>query len=196
VKGEVSDCDVVAVRGDEEPVVVELKTAFTLQLVFQGIRRQIITDDVYVAFGNGGTALWNRQYRDIVKLCRMLGLGLIAVSIVVCRGPYLLPCTRHLCWASWSTGLSWSSNGQPLRSFISERCRRYDRAKRHADTASPALRFIAPSSGWRRSPRQFGSGGSVGGGLSGGRIGGTPGIGSGGGSVGGLGTWDSSMTLQ
>ena len=87
VKGEVSDCDVVAVRGDEEPVVVELKTAFTLQLVFQGIRRQIITDDVYVAFGVGGNALWNRQYRDIVKLCRMLGLGLIAVSIVEGRVP-------------------------------------------------------------------------------------------------------------
>lgn len=79
VKGEVSDCDVVAVRGDEEPVVVELKTAFTLQLVFQGLRRQTITDDVYVAFEAGGTGLWNRQYRDIVKLCRMLGLGLIAV---------------------------------------------------------------------------------------------------------------------
>lgn len=87
VKGEVSDCDVVAVRGDEEPVVVELKTAFTLQLVFQGIRRQTITDDVYVAFEAGGTGLWNRQYRDIVKLCRMLGLGLIAVRITDGRAP-------------------------------------------------------------------------------------------------------------
>ncbi len=51
VKGEVSDCHVVGVRGGEEPVVVELKTAFTLQLVFQGIQRQTMTDGVYVAFG-------------------------------------------------------------------------------------------------------------------------------------------------
>ncbi len=41
VKGEVSDCDVVAVRGDEEPVVVERKTAFTLQHVFQDERRSL-----------------------------------------------------------------------------------------------------------------------------------------------------------
>ncbi len=87
VKGEVSDCDVVAVRGDEDPVVVELKTAFTLQLVFQGVRRQTITHDVYVAFGIGGSRLWNRQHRDILKLCRMLGLGLILVRSEGRRAP-------------------------------------------------------------------------------------------------------------
>ena len=34
VKGEVGDCDVVARRGDEAPVIVELKTRFSLPLVF------------------------------------------------------------------------------------------------------------------------------------------------------------------
>ena len=40
VTGEVGDCDVVAVRGAEEVVIVELKTGLTLPLVFKGIRRQ------------------------------------------------------------------------------------------------------------------------------------------------------------
>ena len=40
VKGEVKACDIVAVRGEEPPVVVELKTSFSLPLVFQGIERK------------------------------------------------------------------------------------------------------------------------------------------------------------
>ena len=85
VKSEVSNCDVVAVRGEEEPVVVELKTAFTLPLVFQALKRQSMTDLVYVAFpvhrDGPKTNVWRRHYRDIVKLCRMLGLGLITVRM-------------------------------------------------------------------------------------------------------------------
>ncbi len=85
VKGEVADCDVVACRDGEDPVVVELKTAFSLPLVFQGIRRQTVTDVVYLAValpgaGAGGRG-WRRQSRDIVKLCRRLGLGLITVAL-------------------------------------------------------------------------------------------------------------------
>ena len=84
VKGEVADCDVVACRDDEDPVVVELKTAFSLPLVFQGVRRQAVTDLVYLAVAQPGTAAgaraWRRQSRDIVKLCRRLGLGLITVA--------------------------------------------------------------------------------------------------------------------
>ena len=84
VKSEVSNCDVVAVRVDEEPVIVELKTGFTLPLVFQGIRRQSVTDLVYLAFAAPSRlkrgALWRRHHRDILKLCRMLGLGLITVQ--------------------------------------------------------------------------------------------------------------------
>jgi hypothetical protein len=85
VKSEVSNCDVVAVRGDEEPVVVELKTAFTLPLVFQALERQSMTDLVYVAFavqrGGPKAGVWGRRYRDILKLCRMLGLGLITLRM-------------------------------------------------------------------------------------------------------------------
>ena len=84
VKAEVDDNDVVAMRGDEPPVVVELKTGFTLQLVFQGIGRQRLTDHVYLAIPEPGRvsnrSLWGRHYRDIIKLCRMLGLGLMTVG--------------------------------------------------------------------------------------------------------------------
>ena len=49
VKGEVNDCDVVAIRGEEPPIIVELKTGFSLPLVFQGIVRQGLSDNVYLA---------------------------------------------------------------------------------------------------------------------------------------------------
>lgn len=85
VKSEISNCDVVAVRDDDELVIIELKTTFTLPLVFQGIRRQSMTDHVYLAFavhkGRSAVTNWRRHYRDIVKLCRVLGLGLITVRI-------------------------------------------------------------------------------------------------------------------
>ncbi len=84
VKAEIADNDVVAIRGEEPPVVVELKTAFTLALVFQGIGRQRLTDHVYLAIPDPGRvshrSLWGRHYRDIIKLCRMLGLGLMTVG--------------------------------------------------------------------------------------------------------------------
>jgi hypothetical protein len=84
VKAEIGASDVVALRGDEPPVVVEMKTAFTLQLVFQGIGRQKLTDLVYLAVPDPGRvsrrSLWGRHYRDIVKLCRLLGLGLLTVG--------------------------------------------------------------------------------------------------------------------
>src|SRR3954451_7338166 len=55
VKGEVRGCDVVAIRrgGDqgetEPPIVVELKLAFTLGFVLQGVDRLALTDLVYLA---------------------------------------------------------------------------------------------------------------------------------------------------
>ena len=79
VKGEVDGCDIVAVRGTEPPVIVELKTSFSLALVLQGIARQGISDDVYLAvppFSVRGV-----KQRDAIALCRRLGLGLLIVVI-------------------------------------------------------------------------------------------------------------------
>jgi len=75
VKGEVRGCDVVAVRGREPPVIVELKRAFGLALVLQGVDRLALSDAVYVAVG-----AWPKQMRNVRKLCRRLGLGLLVVT--------------------------------------------------------------------------------------------------------------------
>ena len=75
VKGEVRGCDVVGVRGDEPPVIVELKKAFGLGLVLQGIDRLGLSDTVYLAVG-----AWPKRMRDVKKLCRRLGLGFIVVT--------------------------------------------------------------------------------------------------------------------
>jgi hypothetical protein len=81
VKGEVCGCDLVALRGDEPPIVVigELKLAFGLELVLQGIDRADACDEVWLAVrvtGRGG------RVRDprVHKLCRLLGFGLLGVS--------------------------------------------------------------------------------------------------------------------
>lgn len=75
VKGEVRGCDVVGVRGAEPPVVVELKRAFGLGLVLQGVDRLALTDLVYLAVGT-----WPKQMKNVRKLCRRLGLGFIVVA--------------------------------------------------------------------------------------------------------------------
>ncbi|MBT5435919.1 MAG: hypothetical protein HOK83_19930, partial [Rhodospirillaceae bacterium] len=49
VKGEIGRCDVVAVKDDAEPVIVELKLAFSLPLIFQGLQRQSLSELVYLA---------------------------------------------------------------------------------------------------------------------------------------------------
>jgi hypothetical protein len=88
VKGEVRGCDVVAVRGKEPPVVVELKRTFGLGLVLQGVDRLALTDLVYLAVGQ-----WPKQMKNVRKLCRRLGLGFIVVSgdkadVVLDPAPY------------------------------------------------------------------------------------------------------------
>ena len=80
VKAEVRDCDVVAVRGAEPPVVVELKTSLSLALLMQGVDRQAITDFVYVAVPAGKGKRWAGQIKTAAKLCRRLGLGLLSVK--------------------------------------------------------------------------------------------------------------------
>ncbi len=79
VKAEIGACDLLAVRGDEEPVVVELKLTFSLALVMQGVARQTVFDQVYLAVPASSERGWKLRYKDIIRLCRRLGLGLLAV---------------------------------------------------------------------------------------------------------------------
>jgi hypothetical protein len=83
VKAEIGACDILARRGDDPPIVVEMKTTFSLQLVMQGVARQGLFDTVYLAVPVSGKRGWNLRYRDIIALCRRLGLGLLAVDVAV-----------------------------------------------------------------------------------------------------------------
>jgi hypothetical protein len=80
VKGEVCGCDIVAVR-DGEPLllaVVELKRGFNLDLLLQAVDRMLPADEVWLAVP------MTRRGRDrdprVRRLCRLIGLGLLAVD--------------------------------------------------------------------------------------------------------------------
>ena len=79
VRGEVKHCDLCAIRGDEL-LVVELKQRLSLELVLQGVRRQRITNSVYVAVPRETIERMPRKrWRDIRHLLRRLELGLLLV---------------------------------------------------------------------------------------------------------------------
>lgn len=78
VKSEIGACDVMALRGGEAPLIVEMKLSFSLALVMQGVARQSLFDTVYLAVPQPKKG-WPARYKDIVALCRRLGLGLLAV---------------------------------------------------------------------------------------------------------------------
>jgi hypothetical protein len=82
VKGEIGGCDIVALSGDDPPLVVigELKLTSTLELVLQGVDRAKLSDEVWLAArpssrGKGRES--DARFRD---LCRRLGFGLLGVS--------------------------------------------------------------------------------------------------------------------
>jgi hypothetical protein len=79
-KGEVGGCDLVALGEGETPVVVigELKAAFNLELVLQGVDRARAGDEIWLAARLAPKGRHtDRRFRD---LCRRLGFGLIGVS--------------------------------------------------------------------------------------------------------------------
>ena len=81
VKGEIGAADVVAVRADEDPVIVELKLGFSLQLLQQAVARQSISDFVYVAIPRWkGKPGW-RAFKGNVGLCKRLGVGVLSVRM-------------------------------------------------------------------------------------------------------------------
>jgi hypothetical protein len=79
VKGEVRECDVLAIRGEEDPVVVELKLSLNLGVILQAVDRLALSPKVYVGVPVRCGAL-NSRGKPIVKLLRMLGLGLLAID--------------------------------------------------------------------------------------------------------------------
>lgn len=95
VKAEIGAADVVALRDGAPPVIVELKAAMSLALVYQGIARLKLTDHVYLAVPHRTGMAAYRARKDAVALCRRLGLGFLTVRLrdghvqVHCEpGPY------------------------------------------------------------------------------------------------------------
>ena len=81
VKSEVGPADVVACRDGDDPVVIELKTGFSLTLVHQAVARQSLTDAVYIAVPRGKGRAFLTSLKNMKKLCRRLGLGLLTVRM-------------------------------------------------------------------------------------------------------------------
>jgi hypothetical protein len=81
VKGEICGCDLVALRGEEQPIVVigELKLGFNLELILQGINRTAACDEIWLAVRTSARAGRESDPR-VRKLCRFLGFGLLGVS--------------------------------------------------------------------------------------------------------------------
>ena len=82
VKGEIGGCDLVALSGDESPIVVvcELKLSFNLELLLQAVDRAAASDEVWIAanFSKRGKGRESdARYRN---LCRRLGFGMLAVT--------------------------------------------------------------------------------------------------------------------
>jgi hypothetical protein len=81
VKGEIGGCDLVALRGDEPPVVVigELKQSFTLELILQGVERTAACDEIWLAVRASARGRGRETDPRVRKLCRLLGFGLLGV---------------------------------------------------------------------------------------------------------------------
>ncbi len=82
VRAEVKNCDITATR-DDFLTVVELKTAFSMDLLIQAVERQTVADAVYVGLPAEGTFAKSPRYdkrrRGIETLLKRLQIGLILV---------------------------------------------------------------------------------------------------------------------
>ena len=81
VKAEIAGADVVAQRGSEGVVIVELKTRFSLALFHQGVARLAVSDVVYLAVPRQTGRMFQKALAENVKLARRLGLGLLTVRL-------------------------------------------------------------------------------------------------------------------
>lgn len=87
-KGEVLSCDITAVKGDEL-IVIELKKGFTMELIYQALKRQKVADSVYVAVPIPKRGYKDPHYNDMVNLCKRLELGLILVGFTTSDKPQI-----------------------------------------------------------------------------------------------------------
>ena len=82
VKGEISGCDLVGLKGDDPPVVVicELKLSFNLELLMQAVDRAGACDEVWLAAKLSARGKGRENDARYRNLCRRLGFGMLAVT--------------------------------------------------------------------------------------------------------------------
>ena len=68
-------------KGDNEPIIIELKTGFSLTLFHQAINRQSMSDNVYIAVPRKSGKAALTALRRNKMLCRRLRLGLLTVKL-------------------------------------------------------------------------------------------------------------------
>ncbi len=81
VNGEVKNCDITALKG-QELLVVELKNGFNVTLLIQAAKRQRVANAVYIAIPMPKSGIFSRKWKDICYLVRRLELGLLVVSFL------------------------------------------------------------------------------------------------------------------
>ena len=82
VKGEVGGCDLVALSGDDPPIVVigELKLSFNLELILQAVDRAGACDEVWLAAKMSARGKGRESDARYRNLCRRLGFGMLGVT--------------------------------------------------------------------------------------------------------------------
>lgn len=80
VKGEVKDCDITATK-DDLVTIIEMKLNLNIELLTQAVKRQKISDSVYIAIPDAGKITFTKKWSDILHLLRRLELGLIIVKV-------------------------------------------------------------------------------------------------------------------
>ncbi len=82
VKGEIGGCDIVALNGDDPPIVVvgELKLAFNLELLLQAIDRAPACDEIWIAAKMSARGKGRESDARYRNLCRRLGFGMLGVT--------------------------------------------------------------------------------------------------------------------
>ncbi|MDP5351034.1 MAG: DUF2161 family putative PD-(D/E)XK-type phosphodiesterase, partial [Paracoccaceae bacterium] len=81
VKSEVKHADIVALKADAPPLIVEMKTGFSLTLLHQATARQTISDCVFVAVARWRGKVGWKAFKANLGLCKKLGIGVLSVDL-------------------------------------------------------------------------------------------------------------------
>jgi len=79
VKAEVKQCDVLATKEGEQPIIVELKLSINLTVILQAVDRLALSPNVYIGIPKA-CKTFTKQRKRLLKLLRMLGIGLILID--------------------------------------------------------------------------------------------------------------------